>query len=67
MYEAERKNMKLVDEEILSASKESLQKIQELDLATQLDGNSFYEVYTSSKQSKEKIPTTKSINKQKNQ
>lgn len=47
MFEAEKKHMKNVDDEILYASKESLKKLQELDLATQMSGTSFYEVYLS--------------------
>ncbi|MBI2006842.1 MAG: hypothetical protein Q8O65_03775 [Nitrosopumilaceae archaeon] len=45
MSEAERKYIKQVDEEILRASGESLQKLQEIDKSTQLNGHSFYDEY----------------------
>ncbi|MBM3911301.1 MAG: hypothetical protein FJ356_06600 [Thaumarchaeota archaeon] len=45
MSEAERRYIKQVDEEILHASGETLQKLQELDKSTQLNGNSFYDEY----------------------
>jgi len=54
MFEAERQYMKAIDEKILSASGKELKRLQELDLNSQLDGMSFYEVYVSKKQNKEK-------------
>ncbi len=54
MFEAERQYMKAIDEKILSASGTELKRLQELDLSSQLDGTSFYEVYVSKKQNKEK-------------
>jgi len=54
MFEAERQYMKAIDEKILSASGKELKRLQELDLSSQLDGISFYEVYVSKKQNKEK-------------
>jgi len=54
MFEVERQYMKAIDEKILSASGKELKKLQELDLDSQLDGTSFYEVYVSKKQNKEK-------------
>ena len=39
----ERKYQKDVDELILSATPEELKKIQEIDMKTQLSGNSFYD------------------------
>jgi len=54
MFEVERQYMKAIDEKILSASGKELKKLQELDLGSQLDGTSFYEVYVSKKQNKEK-------------
>jgi len=45
MSEAERKYIKQVDEEILYASAESLEKLQEIDKSTQLNGRSFYDEY----------------------
>lgn len=45
MSEAERKYIKQVDDEILHASGEALQKLQEIDKSTQLNGHSFYDEY----------------------
>ena len=42
----ERAFAKHVDKIILGASKDELLEIQKLDIDTQLDGNSFYEVYS---------------------
>ncbi len=42
----ERKYQKSIDEMILNATPEELQKIQELDLNSQLSGNSFYDSYS---------------------
>jgi hypothetical protein len=42
----ERRYQKQVDEIILEASPEDLKTIQELDLKTQLSGNSFYESFS---------------------
>ena len=52
MSSAERKFMKQVDSFILNASKEDLKKIQQLDAQTQLEGISFYDVFTTSKPQK---------------
>lgn len=41
----ERKYQKSIDELILNATPEELQKIQELDINSQLSGNSFYDSY----------------------
>ena len=59
MSEAERKYIKQVDEEILHASAESLQKLQEIDKSTQLTGRSFYDEYACSlkKMAGEKVVT----------
>ena len=45
MTQVEREYMKSVDDAILKASGEDLKKLQELDLKTQLNGNSFYDAY----------------------
>lgn len=45
----EREYAKQIDELILKATPEELQQIQELDLQTQLKGNSFYDVMAESK------------------
>ncbi len=42
----ERKYQKQVDKIILEASPEDLKTIQELDLKTQLSGNSFYDSFS---------------------
>ena len=42
----EREFAKHVDKIILNASREELLEIQKLDSDTQLDGNSFYEIYS---------------------
>ena len=44
----ERKNLQRLDELILNASDEELEKIQEIDYQTQLDGESFYHIYVDS-------------------
>ncbi|KAF6241931.1 hypothetical protein C6988_10875, partial [Nitrosopumilus sp. b1] len=45
----ERKYQKSIDELILNATPEELQKIQELDINSQLSGNSFYDSYANQK------------------
>ena len=44
----ERKNLQHLDALILNASAEELEKIQEIDYQTQLDGESFYHIYVNS-------------------
>ena len=44
----ERKNLQHLDSLILNASAEELEKIQEIDYQTQLDGESFYHIYINS-------------------
>ena len=44
----ERKNLQQLDELVLNASVEELEKIQEIDYQTQLDGESFYHIYVDS-------------------
>ena len=44
MSEVERNFMKQVDEAILKASGDELKSFQKIDLRTQLDGESFYEI-----------------------
>ena len=44
----DRKNLQHLDELILNASDEELEKIQEIDYQTQLDGESFYHIYVDS-------------------
>ena len=48
MNTEERKNLQQLDELVLNASPEELQKIQEIDFQTQLDGESFYHIYVNS-------------------
>ena len=44
----ERKHLQQLDELVLNASTEELEKIQEIDYQTQLDGESFYNIYVNS-------------------
>ena len=70
MSTVEREYTKSVDEEILQASGETLKKLQELDIKTQLQANTFYDAYSTfhEEPKKEKIPsTTKSSRKNKPQ
>ena len=48
MNTEERKNLQQLDELVLNASPEELEKIQEIDYQTQLDGESFYHIYVNS-------------------
>ena len=45
MNTEERKNLQQLDELVLNASPEELDKIQKIDYQTQLDGESFYHIY----------------------
>jgi len=44
MSEQERKYFKQIDDEILNASGEKLKNLQNLDIATQLSGTTFYDI-----------------------
>ena len=48
MNSEERKNLQYLDELVLNASPEELEKIQKIDYQTQLDGESFYHIYVNS-------------------
>ena len=48
MNAEDRNNLQQLDELILNASPEELEKIQEIDYQTQLDGESFYHIYVNS-------------------
>ncbi len=48
MNTEERKNLQQLDELVLNASPEELEKIQKIDYQTQLDGESFYHIYVDS-------------------
>jgi hypothetical protein len=48
MNKAERELLDKLDELVINASGDELKKIQELDLETQLNDNSFYEAYLDS-------------------
>lgn len=48
MNPAERESLKKLDDLVLNASKKELEQIQEVDIKTQLDGLSFYDVYVNS-------------------
>ena len=45
MNTEERKNLQQLDDLVLNASAKELEKIQEIDFQTQLDGESFYHIY----------------------
>ena len=49
MTPAERKLLDKLDALVLESSSEDLKKIQEIDLLTQMEGNSFYVAYVNSK------------------
>ena len=48
MNTEERKNLQQLDDLVLNASAKELEKIQEIDFQTQLDGESFYHIYLNS-------------------
>jgi len=48
MNKAERELLDKLDELVINASGDELKKIQDLDLETQLNGNSFYDAYLDS-------------------
>ena len=48
MNPAERKLLDKLDKLVIESSGEKLKKIQEIDLRTQMDGQSFYDVYVNS-------------------
>jgi len=48
MNSMERKCLEKIDELVLNASTHELEKIQEIDYQTQLEGLSFYDVYLDS-------------------
>ncbi len=48
MNSIERNHLNKLDELVLNASPEELEKIQEIDYQTQMDGESFYHVYLDS-------------------
>jgi len=48
MNSIERNHLNQLDELVLNASPEELEKIQEIDYQTQMDGESFYHVYLDS-------------------
>ena len=48
MNPAERKLLDKLDNLVTESSGEELKKIQEIDLLTQMDGESFYDVYVNS-------------------
>jgi hypothetical protein len=60
MSQVEREYIKSVDDTILKASGEDLKKLQELDLETQLNGNSFYDAYAThhDKPKEQKVAST---------
>ncbi len=68
MSHVEREYIKTVDEEILKASGAALKKLQDIDMKTQLDVNTFYDAYSDFHRDpkKQKIhPSSKSFRKNK--
>ena len=65
MSQEERELMRLLDEQILSASPKELAKLQEADIRSQLDGVWFYDIYSHSDkiQRKPDITTKKVFSK----
>ena len=65
MSQEERELMRLLDEQILSASPKELAKLQEADIRSQLDGVWFYDTCNHSEQIKQKddITTNKLFSK----
>ena len=59
MSTQEKELIKNVDDLILNSNKEKLQDIQELDKKSQLEGNSFYDVYVNSFHNKKTAKPTK--------
>ncbi len=59
---AEREFMKKVDDAIMKATPEELKKMQELDLDSQLQGTTFYDILIKTKPSS-KYLKTQTINK----
>jgi len=66
MSHEERKLMQMIDARILSATKEELVKLQQLDIKTQLDGIWFYDTCNTSDQieQKQSIRSNKPFSKQ---
>ena len=62
---AERKYMNQLDEMILNASDSQLKKFQELDLKTQMNGSSFYDVFSKSDTRSILTSSTSTIKKKK--
>ena len=48
MNSIERNRLDKLDELVLNASPDELEKIQEIDYQTQMDGESFYHIYLNS-------------------
>ncbi|QMU53600.1 MAG: hypothetical protein GKS07_00935 [Nitrosopumilus sp.] len=48
MTPIEREHLKKLDDLVLNASSEELEKIQEIDNITQMEGLSFYDIYLDS-------------------
>jgi len=58
MSTVEREYIKSVDDVILKASGKTLKKLQELDMKTQLDANTFYDAYSSFREEPKKRKNT---------
>jgi len=60
---SEREMRKKIDEEILSASPELLEKIQKFDLENQLNFSTIYEIYSTIINSEKKYPQNQNQDK----
>jgi hypothetical protein len=54
MSHEERRLMKMIDERILNSTKEELEKLQQMDINTQLDGVWFYDTCNTLEQLEQK-------------
>ena len=66
MSHEERKLMKIMDERILNSTKEELERLQQMDIKTQLDGIWFYDTCNTSDQieQKQSVRNNKRFSKQ---
>ena len=66
MSHEERKLMKIMDERILNSTKEELERLQQMDINTQLDGVWFYDTCNTSDQieQKQSVRNNKRFSKQ---
>ena len=61
MTPEERNQLQTLDDLILNSTEDELKKIQEIDLMTQMDGMSFFDIFTNSKYLASQSFTKKSL------